>query len=65
MEEADLRLAEIKKEGYEFDRDIVKGSINTRTNKVISEKVSRYFEDKLRSRVNFDKRILNIYDHMK
>ena len=52
MEEADLRLAEIKKEGYEFERDIVKGAMNPRTGKVISEKVVRYFEDKIRARVN-------------
>ena len=51
MEEADLRLAETKKEAYEFDRDIVKGAVNQRTNKVVAEKVVRYFEDKLRSRV--------------
>ncbi|KAK3086713.1 hypothetical protein FSP39_022367 [Pinctada imbricata] len=50
MEEADLRLAEIKKESYEFERDIVKGAMNPRTGKVISEKVSRYFEDKNRAR---------------
>ncbi|KAK6185485.1 hypothetical protein SNE40_007707 [Patella caerulea] len=50
MEEADLRLAEMKKEYYEFERDIVKGAVNTRTNRVVSEKVIRYFEDKLRSR---------------
>lgn len=51
MEEAELRLAETKKECYEFERDIMKGSVNKRTNKVISEKVVRYFEDKIRSRV--------------
>ena len=51
MEEADLRLAEIKKESYEFDRDIVKGAVNQRTGKVIAEKVIRYFEDRLRARV--------------
>ena len=52
MEEADLRLTETKKEAYEFDRDIVKGAVNQRTNKVVAEKVVRYFEDKLRSRVS-------------
>ena len=52
MEEADLRLAETKKEGYEFDRDIVKGAVNQRTTRVVAEKVVRYFEDKLRSRVS-------------
>ncbi|CAL1541961.1 unnamed protein product [Lymnaea stagnalis] len=50
MEEADIRLSEVKKESYEFERDIVKGSVNHRTNKVIAEKCMRYFEDKLRTR---------------
>ncbi|KAK2141456.1 hypothetical protein LSH36_1095g00096 [Paralvinella palmiformis] len=50
MEECDLRLAEMKKASYEFERDVVKGSINPRTNKVIAEKVVRYLEDKLRAR---------------
>lgn len=52
MEEAELRLAETKKESYEFDRDILKGSVNARTARVMAEKVVRYFEDKLRSRVS-------------
>ncbi len=51
MEEADMRLGEMKKTAYEFERDIVKGSVNQRTNKVIAEKVQRYFEDKIRARV--------------
>ena len=50
MEEADMRLAEIKKALYEFDRDIVKGSVNPRTGKVVAEKVQRYLDDKLRAR---------------
>ena len=52
MEEADMRLAETKKSSYEFERDIVKGSVNSRTNKVIAEKVTRYLEDRLRARVS-------------
>ncbi|KAL3860691.1 hypothetical protein ACJMK2_010782 [Sinanodonta woodiana] len=50
MEEAELRFAETKKESYEFERDIVKGAVNLRTNKVVAEKVVRYFEDKIKSR---------------
>ena len=46
-----MRVGEIKKASYEFERDIVKGAVNPRTGKVISEKVSRYWEDKLRARV--------------
>jgi len=51
LEEADLRLAEIKKEEYEFERDIVKGAANPRTGKANAEKVSKYLEDKLRAKV--------------
>jgi len=50
MEETDMRLSEMKKESYEFERDILKGSVNHRTNKVIAEKCLRYFDDKLRAR---------------
>lgn len=47
-----MRLAETKKESYEFERDIVKGSVNNRTARVIAEKVLRYFDDRIRSRVS-------------
>ncbi|XP_013405917.1 coiled-coil domain-containing protein 113 [Lingula anatina] len=50
MEEADIRINEIKKASYEFERDIVKGAVNTRTGKVISERVLKYLEDKIRAR---------------
>lgn len=50
MEEADIQTAETKKSYYEFNRDIVQGSVNARTNKVVAEKVVRYFEDKIRGR---------------
>ena len=52
LEEADLRLSEIKKEEYEFERDIVKGAANPRTGKANAEKVSKYLEDKLRAKVD-------------
>jgi len=51
LEEADMRMAEIKKEEYEFERDIVKGAANPRTGKANAEKVSKYLEDKLRAKV--------------
>jgi len=54
LEEADLRLSEIKKEEYEFERDIVKGAANPRTGKANAEKVSKYLEDKLRAKVGTD-----------
>ena len=58
MEEGEVRFAELRKASYEFERDIVKGSVNARTGKVVAEKVQRYLEDKLRARV---KRIYQIY----
>lgn len=50
MEEADVRVVEIRKSSYEFERDIVKGSINPRTGNIMAEKLVRYFEDRLRGR---------------
>ncbi|XP_071503610.1 cilia- and flagella-associated protein 263-like [Diadema antillarum] len=50
MEESDTRFAELKKSRYEFERDILKGSVNDRTKKVVAEKVVRYYEEKQRSR---------------
>ena len=52
-EEAELRLNEIYKETYEFERDIIKGAVNETTRKVISESLYKYFDDKLRERVSF------------
>jgi hypothetical protein len=40
--------AELKKEAYEFKRDIVVGAENMRTGKTVAEKIYRYMEDKLR-----------------
>jgi len=51
LEEAELRLVEIKKDEYEFERDIAKGAVNPRTGKPISEKVIKYLDDKLRAKV--------------
>jgi hypothetical protein len=50
LEEADIRLAEIRKEEYEFERDIAKGAVNPRTGKPIAEKVTKYLDDRLRSK---------------
>jgi len=44
-----MRLAEIKKEEYEFERDVVKTSGTGRPN---AEKVAKYLEDKLRTKVD-------------
>ena len=50
LEETDIRIAELKKDAYEFKRDIVVGAENMRTGKTMAEKVVRYLEDKLRQR---------------
>ena len=50
MEECDVRIAEIKKDAYEFKRDIVVGAENFRTGKTMAEKVIRYMEEKLRQK---------------
>jgi hypothetical protein len=50
LEETDIRIAELKKDAYEFKRDIVVGAENVRTGRTMAEKVVRYMEDKLRQR---------------
>lgn len=50
MEEADVRYTEVKKAQYEFNRDIVNGAVNPRSNRVIAEKLTRSIDEKLRSR---------------
>lgn len=50
LEETDIRIAELKKDAYEFKRDIVVGAENMRTGRTMAEKVIRYMEDKLRQR---------------
>eukprot|EP00903_Cladosiphon_okamuranus_P017129 g15780.t2 len=50
LEETDIRIADLKKEAYEFKRDIVVGAENMRTGNTMAEKVIRYMEDKLRQR---------------
>ena len=47
-EETDIRIAEMKKEAYEFRRDIVSGAVDPRTGKIMAEKMLKYFQDKLK-----------------
>jgi len=46
-EETDIRTAEVKRDAYEFRRDIVVGAENPRSGKTMAEKVLKYMEDKL------------------
>lgn len=50
LEETDIRIADLKKDAYEFKRDIVVGAENFRTGKTMAEKVVRYMEDKLKQK---------------
>ena len=50
IEENDLRIAETKKNTYEFKRDIVIGAENTRTGKIMAEKMLRYMEDHVKAK---------------
>lgn len=50
LEETDIRIAELKKDAYEFKRDIVVGAENFRTGKTVAEKMIRYMEEKLRQK---------------
>ncbi|CAN0557854.1 unnamed protein product, partial [Laminaria digitata] len=38
LEETDIRIADLKKEAYEFKRDIVVGAENMRTGSTMAEK---------------------------
>ncbi len=46
LEETEIRIGELKRDAYEFKRDVVVGAENPRTGKIIAERVIRYFDDK-------------------
>lgn len=48
LEETEIRIGELKRDAYEFKRDVVVGAENSRTGKIVAEKVVRYFDDKLK-----------------
>ena len=48
LEETEIRIGELKRDAYEFKRDVVVGAENSRTGNVMAERVTRYFEDKLK-----------------
>lgn len=50
MEEADVRLIEIKKAVAEFERDVVKPALKKKSSVMTSEKVMRYIEEKMRAK---------------
>lgn len=42
MEEVDMRIAETKKDTYEFKRDIIIGAENPRSGKIVAEKMIKW-----------------------
>ncbi len=48
LEETEIRINELKRDAYEFKRDVVVGTENARTGKIMAEKVTRYFDDKVK-----------------
>lgn len=48
--EAEIRLGEVKKEAYEFERDVTRGGVNPRIGKIMAERVVKFYDDKLRSK---------------
>ncbi|XP_062317801.1 coiled-coil domain-containing protein 113 isoform X2 [Osmerus eperlanus] len=50
LEEADIRLVELKKASYEFDRDVAKVLKEKRGVIVAAEKIVRYMEDRMRAK---------------
>jgi len=59
LEEADIRINEIKIEIHEFDRDIARGAINPLNKKIITERLFKYFEDKIKERVRMQLNKIN------
>jgi hypothetical protein len=61
LEEADLRLNEIKIEIHEFERDVLKGGFNPVNKKIVAERLIKYFDDKLKQRVGFTNRLVQLF----
>jgi hypothetical protein len=51
LEEAEVRLLDLRKGEVEFRRDIVEGALHERTGKLMAEKVVRWMEDNIREKV--------------
>jgi hypothetical protein len=50
LDEIDLTIGEIKREAHEFKRDIVQGSENSKTGKIVAERLIKYIEEKMRQK---------------
>lgn len=51
LEEADIRINEIKIEMHEFERNVLKAGYNPMSKKIAAEKLIKYFEDRMKERV--------------
>lgn len=51
LEEADLRLNEMKIEMHEFQRDVLKAGYNPANKKIVAEKLIKYFDNRIKQRV--------------
>jgi hypothetical protein len=49
LEETEIRIGELKRDAYEFKRDVVVGAESDRNGKIIAERVIRYFEEKFKT----------------
>jgi hypothetical protein len=56
LEETDMSIAEIRKDAYDFQREILIGGENSRTGKIEAERFDRYFEEKVRQKENLIKK---------
>jgi hypothetical protein len=50
LEETDMSITEIRKDAFDFQREILIGGENSRTGKIEAERIVKYFEDKLRQK---------------
>lgn len=50
LEETEIRISELKRDAYEFKRDVVVGAENQRTGKIMAERVTRYLDEMLKSK---------------
>ncbi|EGR32075.1 hypothetical protein IMG5_097520 [Ichthyophthirius multifiliis] len=50
LEETDMAITEIRKDAFDFQREILIGGENSRTGKIEAEKIIKYFEEKLRQK---------------
>lgn len=52
-----IRINEMRKEAYEFKRDIVVGGANAQTGHIMAEKVIRYFQEKKKQKIGLLEKI--------